>query len=196
LFINGGIQLELQTTALGTTFGTCTDTDFDNTGSLNMTGGTMNMVACFFTIGNAAYSPIIIADGYLRVESCEFSAAVAVTNAFVRQSGGTTYVQMTNNTFRNSGPGGGFFSMSAGTAILSGNQFVVGANQSWTNPLVAVAGGRCTFVNNRSTDKGAGSGNLITVSADNWHVICNNAGVGWAYSLPSSRPSIIYANNS
>jgi hypothetical protein len=195
LFINGGIQLELQTTASGTTFGAVTDTDFDNFGSLSMTGGNMNTVACYFTIGDATYSPIIISDGYLRVDSCQFEAAVVVNNAFIRQSG-NSYVQLVNSLFRNSGPGGGYYSMSAGTAIINGNQFIVGANQTWSNPLVGVTGGRCSFVNNRSVDKGAGSGNLIAISSNNWHVVTDNAGVGWGYSYPGTRTQMIIANNS
>jgi hypothetical protein len=195
LFINGGIQLELQTTASGTTFGAVTDTDFDNFASLSMAGGNMNTVACYFTVGDATYSPIIISDGYLRVDSCQFEAAVVVNNAFIRQSG-NSYVQLVNSLFRNSGPGGGYYSMSAGTAIINGNQFIVGANQTWSNPLIGVAGGRCTFVNNRSVDKGAGSGNLIAISSNNWHVITDNAGVGWGYSYPGTRTQMIIANNS
>jgi hypothetical protein len=195
LFINGGIQLELQTTASGTTFGAVTDTDFDNFASISMAGGNMNTVACYFTVGDATYSPIIISDGYLRVDSCQFEAAVVVNNAFIRQSG-NSYVQLVNSLFRNSGPGGGYYSMSAGTAIINGNQFIVGANQTWSNPLVGVTGGRCTFVNNRSVDKGAGSGNLIAISSNNWHVITDNAGVGWGYSYPGTRTQMIIANNS
>jgi hypothetical protein len=196
LFINGGIQLELQTTASGTTFGAVTDTDFDNFASLSMAGGNMNTVACYFTVGDATYSPIIISDGYLRVDSCQFEAAVVVNNAFIRQTGVNSYVQLVNSLFRNSGPGGGYYSMSAGTTIINGNQFIVGANQTWSNPLIGVTGGRCTFVNNRSVDKGAGSGNFISVSSNNWHVITDNAGVGWGYSFPGTRTQMIIANNS
>ena len=195
LFINGGIQLELQTTALGTTFGACTDTDFDTFGSVSMAGGNMNMVACFFTIGNAAYSPIIVTDGYLRIESCQFEAAVAVTNAFIRQSG-NSYVQMTNSLFRNSGVGGGYYSQTAGTSIVTNCQFIVGANQTWSNALVSVSGsGRMTFIGNRASDKGAGSGNLLTVSTDNWHMIANNLGVGWGFSYPAGYSTMVVANN-
>jgi hypothetical protein len=196
LFINGGIQLELQTTASGTTFGAVTDTDFDNFASLSMTGGNMNTVACYFTVGNATYSPITISDGYLRVDSCQFEAAVVVNNAFILQSGVGSYLQLVNSLFRNSGPGGGYFNMSAGTAIINGNQFIVGVNQTWSNPLVAVGGGRCTFTNNRAVDKGTGSGNLIAVTSNNWHVITNNAAVGWAYSYPGTTTQMIIANNS
>jgi hypothetical protein len=197
LFINGGIQLELQTTASGTTFGAVTDTDFDNFGSLSQTGGFMSAVACYFTIGSSSYNPITLAgNGMLRVNSCEFSAAVAVTNAFIQESGSTSYLQVDNCTFRNSGPGGGFINQNAGTAIINGNQFVVGTNQPWTNPLVAVAGGRMSFVNNRCTDKGSGAGTLITIVNNNWHVVTNNASVGWSYSYPGTTTQMVIANNS
>lgn len=197
LFINGGIQLELQTTASGTTFGAVTDTDFDNFASLSQTGGFMSAVACYFTVGSATYNPITLAgNGMLRVNSCELSAAVAVTNAFIQESGSTSYLQVDNCTFRNSGPGGGFINQNAGTAIINGNQFVVGLNQSWINPLVAVAGGRMSFVNNRCTDKGSGAGTLITVVSNNQHVITNNASVGWSYSFPGTTTLMVIANNS
>jgi hypothetical protein len=196
LFINGGIQLEIQTTASGSTFGAVTDTDFDNFASLSMNGGFMIVSACYFTVGDASYSPIQISDGFLRIDSCELQAGVVVTNAFIRQTGVNSYVQLANSLFRNSGPGGGFYNMTTGTAIINGNQFVVGANQTWANPLVAVGGGRCTFVNNRSVDKGAGGGNLIAISSNNWHVVTDNAGVGWGYSYPGTRTQMIIANNS
>ena len=197
LFINGGIQVELQTTASGTTFGAITDTDFDNTASFNQTGGFMTIMGCYFTIGNGAYNPITLSgDGILRVNSCEFSASVAVTNAFVQESGGSSYLQIDNCTFRNSAIGGGFITQNAGTAIVNGCQFVVPPNLAFLNPLVGVAGGRMSFVNNRCSDKGTGASNLITVVSNNWHVITNNAAVGWSYSYPGTQTQMVIANNS
>jgi hypothetical protein len=197
LFINGGIQVELQTTALGTTFGAITDTDFDNFGSLNQTGGTMTIMGCYFTIGNGSYNPITLAgNGTLRVSSCEFSAAVAVNNAFVQESGASSYLQIENCTFRNSLVGAGFINQNAGTAIVNGCQFIVPPNLTFINPLIAVAGGRMSFVNNRCTDKGTGTGSLITVVNNNWHIITNNASVGWGYKYPASKTQMVIANNS
>lgn len=197
LFINGGIQVELQTTALGTTFGVITDTDFDNFGSLNQTGGTMTVMGCYFTIGNGSYNPITLAgNGTLRVSSCEFSAAVAVNNAFVQESGASSYLQIENCTFRNSLVGAGFINQNAGTAIVNGCQFIVPPNLTFINPLIAVAGGRMSFVNNRCTDKGTGTGSLITVVNNNWHIITNNASVGWGYNYPGTKTQMIIANNS
>ena len=195
LFINGGIQLEIITTASGTTFGAVTDTDFDNFASFSMNGGFMIVSACYFTVGEPSYSPITFTDGFLRVDSCEFQAGVVVNNAFISQTGVNSYMQLVNTLFRNSGPGGGFYSMTAGTAIINGNQFVVGFDQNWSNPLVGILGGRCTFVNNRSNDKGTGTGNLIAVSNDNWHMIANNLGVGWGFSYPASFSTMVIANN-
>jgi hypothetical protein len=194
LFINGGIQLELQTTASGTTFGAVTDTDFDNTASINMTGGNMSVVACYFTVGNSNYSPINLLGGFMRVDGCQFEAAVVVNNAFILQSGASVY-QMTNCLLRNSGVGGGYFNMSAGDTIINGCKFLTGANQNWTNPLVAIAGGRITFVNNRSSDKGTGAGNFLTVVSDNWHMVANNLGIGWNYSYPAGFTQMVVANN-
>ena len=196
LFINGGIQIELQTTASGTTFGAITDTDFDNFASYNQTGGTMTIMGCYFTIGAGTYNPITLAgSGYLRVQACEFSAAVAVNNAFIQQSGGS-FIQVSSCSFRNSQIGAGFFNMSSGTSIITGCQFVVPSNLAFLNPLVAIAGGRTSFVSNRCTDKGTGASNLIAVVNNNWHVVTNNAGVGWGYSYPGTTTQMIIANNS
>jgi hypothetical protein len=197
LFINGGIQVELQTTASGTTFGAITDTDFDNTASYNQTGGFMSMMACYFTIGNGLYNPITLSgNGILRVSSSEFSAAVAVTNAFIQESGSVSYLQVENCTFRNSSVGAGFINQNEGTAIVNGCQFVVPSNLAFLNPLVAVAGGRMSFVNNRCTDKGTSASNLISIVNNNWHVVTNNAAVGWSYSYPGTTTQMVIANNS
>ena len=197
LFINGGIQVELQTTASGTTFGAITDTDFDNTASYNQTGGFMSIMACYFTIGNSTYNPITLAgNGILRVSTCELSAAVAVNNAFVQESGASSYLQIDNCTFRNSSIGAGFINQNAGTAIVNGCQFVVPSNLAFLNPLVAVAGGRMSFVNNRCSDKGTGASNLISIVNNNWHVVTNNAAVGWSYSYPGTTTQMVIANNS
>lgn len=197
LFINGGIQVDLISTASGTTFGAITDTDFDNFASYQQSGGTMTIMSCYFTIGSGSYNPITLGgNGILRVNSCEFSAAVAVTNAFIQESGSVSYLQVDNCTFRNSAIGAGFVNQNAGTAIVNGCQFIVPPNLAFLNPLVAVAGGRMSFVNNRCSDKGSGASNLIAVVNDNWHVITNNAAVGWSYSLPGVRPQMVVANNS
>jgi len=197
LFINGGIQVDLISTASGTTFGAITDTDFDNTASYQQAGGTMTIMGCYFTIGNGSYNPITLGgNGILRVSSCEFSAAVAVTNAFVQESGSVSYLQIDNCTFRNSAIGAGFINQNAGTAIVTGCQFVVPSNLAFLNPLVAVAGGRMSFVSNRCTDKGTGASNLIAVVNNNWHVVTNNAAVGWGYSYPGTTTQMVIANNS
>ena len=198
LFINGGIQLSLISTASGTTFGVCSNTDFDTYGYVNMAGGQMSFVNCYWTIGNANYQAIVVSGGILRVDCCDFQAAVALTNYMIAVSGGSTYTQITGCTFQNSGPGGGYIVVTAGDAIVNGNKFVTGANQVWTNSLIYINGSspRATVVNNRSTDKGTGTGKFVIVTNDNWHMICNNVGIGWGYTYPGSYTQMIAANNS
>ena len=94
LFINGGIQLSLISTTSGTTFGVCSNTDFDSYGSVNMSGGQMSFVNCYWTIGNANYQPIVVSGGILRVDCCDFQAAVAVNGYTIAVSGGA-YTQVT-----------------------------------------------------------------------------------------------------
>jgi len=200
LFINGGVQLSLinSIVSTGTTFGVCTDTDFDTYGYVNMAGGQMSFVNCYWTIGTNTYQAIVASGGILRVDSCDFQAAVALNNYMIAVSGSSTYTQITGCTFQNSGPNGGYITVTAGDAIINGNKFVTGANQTWTNALIYINGSapRATIVNNRSTDKGTGTGKFVTITNDNWHVLCNNAGIGWGYTVPVSYTQMIYANNS
>jgi hypothetical protein len=197
LFINGGIQLNLISTASGTTFGACSNTDFDNTGSFNIAGGQMSLVNCIWTLGNANYQAIVAIGGYFRVSNSNFQAAVALNNYMISISGGTV-AQFTNNTFQNSGSPGGYIVMASGDVIINGNKFVTPANQTWTNALIYINGAppRATIVNNRSTDKGTGIGKFVGITNDNWHVVCNNAGIGWGYTFPGGYSQMIVANNS
>jgi hypothetical protein len=86
--------------------------------------------------------------------------------------------------------------MSGGTSIITGCQFIVPSNLAFVNPLIAIAGGRTSFTSNRCTDKGTGASNLIVVVNNNWHVVTNNAAVGWSYSYPGTTTQMIIANNS
>ena len=197
LFINGGIQLSLISTASGTTFGACSNTDFDNTGSFNIAGGQMSLVNCIWTLGNANYQAIVAIGGIFRVSNSNFQAAVALNNYMISISGGA-FAQFTNNTFQNSGSPGGYIVVASGDVIINGNKFVTPANQAWTNALIYINGAppRATIVNNRSTDKGTGLGKFVAITNDNWHIVCNNAGIGWGYTYPGGYSQMIVANNS
>jgi hypothetical protein len=197
LFINGGVQLSLISTASGTTFGACSNTDFDSYGRVTIAGGQMSMVNCIWTIGNASYQAIVATGGMIRVTNSDFQAAVALTNYMVTVSGGT-YAQFSNNTFQNSGSPGGYIVVASGDVIINGNKFVTPANQSWVNSLIYINGSppRATIVNNRSTDKGTGTGKFVAITNDNWHIVCNNAGIGWGYTYPGSYSQMVVANNS
>ena len=197
LFINGGVQLSLLSTAGGTTFGACSNTDFDSYGKVTMAGGQMSFVNCIWTIGDANYQAIVTTGGIMRVSNSNFQAAVALVNYMVSISG-ATYAQFSNNTFQNSGSPGGYIVAANGDIIVNGNKFVTPANQAWTNALIYINGSspRATIVNNRSTDKGTGAGKFVGITNDNWHIVCNNAGIGWGYTYPGSYSQMIVANNS
>ena len=205
LFINGGVQVELLVTASGSTFGAITDTDFDTYASLAMAGGNMVVTSCYFTIGASAlnYNAISLTGGYMRVVGCEFEIAAPGTTvplvSCAASSGavGGAYMQLSTSLFRNSGVGQSLISLTVGTMICSDNQFVVGVNQSWTNALVSVSGAqtRITFSNNRSSDKGTGTGNLISINTNNYHIVTNNSFMGWGSSYPGSQTLMVVANN-
>lgn len=204
LFINGGIQIDFidgtYGPATGACFGCISDTDFDNNASLrmNQTGGIIAIQDCFFTIGVSTQQPIVLQSGNLKVIGCDFSAAVVVSNYQIVQNGGvgSSYLQVIGCRFTNSGPGAGYININNGDAVISDNYFLVGPNQTWSNPLVYITNsGRVNFNNNRARDKGTGTGNLLTVTVNNAHVITNNSFLGWKLTVPSTTSTMIIANN-
>lgn len=200
LFINGGIQVKLIESVIvsGTTFGCINDTDFDSFASINMAGGNMSISNCYFTIGDGSYTPIYQTGGYLRVSQCQFESAVTTSASTIYFSGpnGTSWLQLTNNLFRNSGPGAGYISVTSGDILCTNNAFDVGPNQTWSTALVAVSGnGRIIFNANRARDKGTGTGTLLSLTENQNHTVTSNQFMGWKLTLPVTTTNIINANN-
>lgn len=200
LFINGGIQVKLINSVVttGTTFGCIDNTDFDTFASINMAGGNMSISNCYFTVGDGTYTPIYQTGGYLRVSQCEFEAAVTTTASTIYFSGpnGTSWLQIMNSLFRNSGPGAGYISVTSGDILCNNNVFDVGPNQTWSTALVNVSGdGRIIFNANRARDKGTGTGTLLNLAVNQNHTVTSNQFMGWKLTIPGTNTNIINANN-
>lgn len=202
LFIGGGKQLRFISSGGGNTFGTVSDTQFDTWGAVEMTDGNVLMTNCSWSSGNASVRMLLHTGGNLRITSANFECAVALTNPMIEcsmSSGGISYLAVVNSIFRVTGNTKAIrvaASSGSANAIVTGNQFVLPSNSSPTNPVVDVAaGGRVTFVGNRASDKGTGTGNLLAISQDNIHLVCDNAFLGWGLSMPASWSSVTLFNN-
>jgi hypothetical protein len=203
LFIGGGTQVRFYESVSGNTFGIVSDTQFDTYGAVEMFSGNVLISNSHWSAGEARVRPIRHTGGNLRVFGCNFECAVTLTNPMFDSnvdSGFVAYVASVGNVFRLSGDTRAMrFAASAGLSFANAcnNQFVLPANSSPAEPIVsAQAGSRLTFCDNQANDKGAGTGNLLAVAADDFHVIQGNAFLGWGLSLPASWSDLIAQDNS
>lgn len=204
LFIGGGKQLRFITgSGGGDTFGTVSDTQFDTWGAVEMTAGNVLMVNCSWSAGSSGVRPVLHTGGNLRISSANFEAAVALTNPMVESSmssGGASYLAVLGSIFRLSGDNKAIrvaASSGQANALVNSNQFVLPQNTSPTNAVADVAAGaRITFTDNRASDKGTGTGNLLAIAQDNFHIVGDNSFLNWGMSLPASWTNIAAFNNS
>lgn len=199
LFIASGAAIKLIQTASGTTFGDITTTDFDTYGGLVVQAGQIAVSSSFFSVGSVKQA-ILQTGGFVKCSSCEFEAAGVPTTPLVQISGSASgYLEISNSMFRISGDESAVnvsATSGANTLILMGNQFLAPQATSPSNPIIACAsGGRLTAIGNRASDKGSGTGNFISVIADENHNIIGNSAVGWGYAHPTFTTAVFANNN-
>lgn len=195
LFINGGTHIRFYSSAAGTAFGNILNTDFDNTASIKFEGGNINIAACIFTLGNAAYQAIRHSGGQLRVVGSKFEAAVALNQPMIEMTGNAlrSFLSISGCKLDASGDNTVIKAASSGDTahlIFCNNQIAAPTNTTPSNSLVTVnAGARIIAIGNSLTDKGTGSGNWIEVQQDNHHQVIGNTPVGWGQSIPAPYSS-------
>ena len=202
LFINKGKHLNFFSgTASRGPFGNVVNCDFDTYANVTITAGNINFAACFFTIGDAAMQALNQTGGRTRFSSCEFEAAVTLSNPMIQLSGsnaGSTFAnlaQFENCLVQITGDSKAFdASASAGVSILKLTGCVIFApsNTSPVNPLVNVgSNARITASLNRVSDKGTGTGNWLVIANDDHHAVIGNAPTGWGQSLPATYTNAV-----
>lgn len=203
-----GKSINLYSSASGTTFGTCVNSDFDNYGGINIfTTGSFTFAGCNLSSGTVAQSLVTVTGGFVKMSACEYeqasSSASAVPQVSVSGSvaGEGASLVISGSTFRISGDQvAAKCSASSGTNELSicDCTFFLPQSTSPANPVVwAAAGGRLTFIGNRAPDKGTGTGALTQCDVDERHVITSNAYLGWNAIFPNTANNYtFYGNNS
>lgn len=202
LLINGGKQFNFYTSSSGTAFGSVMGTDLDTYANVTMNGGDITFSGCWFTLGSASTSVVNLTSGKLRIVdgNLQNARALSVPMIAIAANGANAYFQLANSVVSVTGDTT-VFSMSASravaTAIVSANQIIPPQNGTPANPLFATTSSntRLTFTENRLVDKGTGAGVGLAIGSDDYHVIANNALIGWAMSLPGTRRTMIVANN-
>ncbi len=174
----------------GPAFGNVVNCDFDTRGSIFFEDGIINLSTCIFSIGNATSQMLKQTGGVLRVTNCEFENNVTLINPMIEvdgTAGGIPILQLTNCIFRFGGEQTVLRTVGESTTIFTGNFIRGPINVAFTKPLVKVeAGSKITFNSNRTLDKGTGSGNLLEIAEDNFHIVTGNAFQGWGLSLPAT----------
>lgn len=82
-----------------------------------------------------------------------------------------------------------------GGRMFLDNGYIAMAGTTRTVPVINVAAGRAVVSNMKASDAGAATGNFISVTTDDYHVIANNQTVGYSLSFPTDKVSGIYEPN-
>src|SRR6266853_1564979 len=185
-----GKSVNLYQRASGATIGTCTNSDFDTYGGINVAGGNMTFSGCLATIGDTGQQAIVVTSGssfdsFVKWSGGEIEGNVATTNAFAEVKGvpisqGNALV-IDGTIFRLTGDMvAAKVSATNNDLTITGCKFFATPNSSPVNPVIwSAAGGRLTATGNRISDKGTGTGTFIKLDADDQHVVTGNAFTGW-----------------
>ncbi len=192
LFICGQ-ALRFYASGSGTAFGNVTNTDFDTNSGIKFEAGEISAAACFCSCGAAAKQAILQTGGDLKVAASDFTCSVALTNPIVDLSANSALAPVLvlhGNTFRLSGDTSAARATNAGAgrAFLNmiGGQIQRRANNAESNASIVLGTNSRGMVKGiQLTDKGTGSGNWLSIAADEHHVIEGVAALGWGISIPS-----------
>lgn len=82
-----------------------------------------------------------------------------------------------------------------GGRMFLDNGYIAMAATTRTVPVINVAAGRAMVTNMKASDAGAATGNFISVTTDDYHVIANNQTLGYSLSFPTDKVLGIYEPN-
>jgi hypothetical protein len=86
------------------------------------------------------------------------------------------------------------FSQTGGKMILS-NGLIEAGGTTRTAPMIDIAAGRATVIGMKTSDAGAATGNFISVTTDDYHVITGNQALGYSLNIPTNKVNGIYEPN-
>jgi hypothetical protein len=182
------------TSVNGSTFGSISSTDFDDRGGLVVQGGDLVVTGCIFTMGTAKDSQVILLNNaaakltltasYIYIGGAHVSNSPFGVHAgtFVMTGCIVSDVQNDNYTFRLASGGG--------SAIITGNHFLMVASQSYLLSLIVHTGpGTLLFANNTLSAFSSGVRSLVLTGATpGVGIIRNNLlGAGWTMNVDAAN---------
>lgn len=195
LFI-GGLGVQLYTSASGSTFGSMSNIAFDTYPGLVMASGSMTISSSYFSLGTLGAKAIVQTGGQLVMSAIQFGIVTGNANAINISGASQFYISA---SYFNTGANDiSTFDIEGAnvTATVTGCQFLRSANRVFVNPTVLVNGSsRIILADNYLTDKGTGTSYFLTITADGWDIIHDNALLGWSVALPLGYASLSFHNN-
>lgn len=192
LFING-TQIKSYVSGLGVTFGNIVNTDFDTNNGINIAGGQLQLSGCYFSASVASIISILVSGGTLAAASCKFAIGTTLTGAQVSATGGV--LLLSSASFDTGATDMSCIGVSGATALISNCFFNRTANITPAKATINCSSGRISVNGCRHSDKGTGPGSFINIVTDDLHCITGNSPVGWAITLPATRPQLVSASN-
>lgn len=191
---NGGRAVRFFLGATGPTWTTMTSCTFDSSCGIIMIEGRLSMAGCSIGHGVAGKQAILIQGGTVDIGGSHVATVVADSLASIQVSGG--FLSMAGcRLFTSEGVNTTCLHVSGGSVTVGGCTFPRDANLTFTSSTILQTSGRLSLVGCRTSDKGTGTGNFLTVTTDDWHIIADNAFMGWGLSLPANYVAAsVYGN--
>lgn len=187
----------------GFTTGQIANCGFDTYGGIyeNGAGTWLLVTGCYFSANISTPKFIVQTAGVINCANCRFEVAGGPPNPAISLS---NVVAATNfaafvGCFFQSNFDQTLISITGNNPIefsMASCEFSVAANLTNTNTLVSstnsFAGGGVTFVNNRFTPKGTGSGTALSITTASKVIVTSNVFNSWSISTPAGA---VVANN-
>jgi len=182
---NGGRAVRFFLGATGPTWTTMTSCTFDSSCGIIMIEGRLSLAGCSIGHGVAGKQAILIQGGTVDIGGSHVATVVTDSLASIQVSGG--FLSMAGcRLYTSEGVNTTCLHVSGGQVTVAGCSFPRDANISFTSSTILQTSGRLSLVGCRTSDKGSGTGNFLSITTDDWHIIADNAFMGWGLSLPAN----------
>lgn len=190
LSVLGWNTYKSRTLISGSTFGTMTGLNLDDDYSrIEMTGGRMS-------IGQVWKSTSAPGDYFIRLTGGQLNLSTfhvlggdkSAPLIEVSGTNPTSAILTIDNGIIVHGPADQpALSLTQGQLSASNIKITYNGNINRSAPFIKQVNGRLMITSSSWLDRGVGSGDAIEITTDDWHVIANNAFVGWTVKYPSKK---------
>lgn len=176
----------------GAPSGTITNLSLDTKYStLEMSAGKINIANINAASAVTDHAMILFSGGELKI------SGLAMENGgehlpMINVSGGTF---IATNIMVSSYGGASSVAYQTGGKMTLSNGVIETAATTRSAAIINVAAGRAIITGMKASDAGAATGNFISVTTDDYHVIANNQTLGYSLSFPTDKVAGIYEPN-